>query len=115
MNDMLSWLMVGHMAGDFLFQTRWMASRKTKHLPALAVHAAVYTAAVWLASLPAGGLKPLCVLFVFAAHSVIDKRDITLWWCRHVTKADKMWLLIMTDQALHVVILAMTCIIERSM
>ena len=117
MNDMLSWLLAGHMAGDYLFQTRWMAERKTTHFSALAIHAAVYTCAVYLASLArgqsSGGLSSLGVLFVFAAHVVIDKRNITLWWCRHVTRSNRTWLLIMTDQSLHVVILALTCILER--
>ena len=112
MNDMLSWLFAGHMAGDFLFQNRWMAERKTTHFSALTVHAAIYTGAVWLASLPAGGLGPLGVLFVFAAHAVIDRRDITLWWCRHVTRSDgAQWLVIASDQALHAVVLALACLL----
>ena len=113
MNDMLSWLLAGHMAGDYLFQTRWMAERKTTRLPALLIHSAVYTCAVWLASFAARPLSLWGVLFVFAAHAVIDKRNITMWWCKHVTKSDRMWLFMMTDQSLHVVFLALTCLLER--
>ena len=113
MSDMLSWLLAGHMAGDYLLQTFWMAERKTSLFSALAIHSAVYSFAVWLASLPAGGLSPLSVLFVFATHAVVDKRDFTRWWCKYVTKSKHAWLLMMTDQSLHVVILALTCLLER--
>ena len=112
MNDMLSWLLAGHMMGDYIFQNRWMAIHKTRSLPALAIHAVFYTAAVWVASLPAGGLSLVSFIFIFAAHAVIDKRDFTLWWCRHVThSADTEWLVLVTDQAMHVVILALACLI----
>jgi len=114
MNDLLSWLLVGHMTGDYLFQTRWMAEKKTTHLSALTVHSAVYACMVWLAALPAGGINPLCAVFVFASHAVIDRRTITQWWCRRVTGSDNvMWLVIMIDQSLHVVILAATCLLAR--
>jgi len=114
MNDLLSWLLVGHMTGDYLFQTRWMAEKKTTRFPALAVHSAVYACMVWLASLPAGGISPFCAVFVFVSHAVIDRRTITLWWCRRVTGSDKiMWLVMMVDQSLHVVILAVTCLLAR--
>ena len=112
---MLSWLLVGHMAGDYLFQTRWMATQKTTRLSALAAHSAVYACAVWLASLPTGGLNYPSVLLVFATHAVIDKRRFTMWWCRHVTGSDRMWLVILTDQALHCVVLALACLLDRSL
>jgi hypothetical protein len=113
MNDMLSWLLVGHMAGDYLFQTSWMATQKTKYRPALAIHAAVYACSVWIASLPAGGLSPFPVLFLFVTHAIVDERTLTLWWCKHITKSKHMWLAIMTDQTIHVVILALTCLLEQ--
>ena len=116
MNDLLSWLLVGHMAGDYLFQTRWMAERKATSMSALTAHSAVYACAVWLASLPAlpwKGLSPFCVLLVFASHAVIDRPGLVRWWRRYVTKSEKEWLGIMTDQALHVVFLALACLLER--
>jgi hypothetical protein len=38
-----------------------------------------------------------------------------MWWCRNVTGSDKVgvWLIIVTDQSLHVVVLALTCLLER--
>ena len=127
MNDVLSWLLAGHMLGDFIFQTNWMAERKTKEYSPLFIHCAIYACSIWFSSLPVPhpveidsfrlipwGLSPLSVLFVFISHAVIDRRKITIWWCRNVTRSDKMWLLIMTDQSLHVIILAITCLLERS-
>ena len=117
MNNLLSWLYAGHMVGDYLFQTRWMAERKTASYPALIVHAVIYSFSVWLSSLPVSpagkfGLSPWSVLFVFAAHAIIDRQNVTKWWCKNVTLSNRMWLLIMTDQALHIVILATTCLID---
>ena len=115
MNGMLSWLLVGHLVGDYLFQTRWMAERKTAFFSALAAHSAVYACAVWLASLPAGGLNFAGLLLVFLSHVVIDRRDFVLWWCRRITRSDSSaWLVIMADQALHCVILALACLLQRS-
>ena len=115
MNDMLSWLLAGHVVGDYLFQNRWMATKKTMLLSALVSHSAVYACAIWISSLPDGGLSPFSVLFVFATHVVIDKRDFTRWWCRHVTQSDgTLWLVMMADQSFHIVILALTCFMERA-
>ena len=113
MNGLLSWLLAGHMVGDYLFQTRWMATQKTKLFSALAIHAAIYACAIWLVSLPAGGLSPLSVLFLFLTHAVVDRRDITLWWCKYVTQSQEEWLFIMTDQAMHIVVLVLACLLER--
>ena len=115
MNDMLSWLLIGHLVGDYLLQTRWMATRKTTLFSALAAHSAVYAFAVWFVSLPAGGLSPSGLFLVFVSHVVIDRRHFVLWWCRRVTQSDGLaWLVIMTDQALHCVILALACFLQRS-
>ena len=113
MNDLLAWLLAGHMIGDYLFQTRWMAERKMTLISALTIHSAIYACVVWVVSLPAGGLNPISVLFVFIAHAVVDRRGITMWWCRNVTQSSRMWLLIITDQSLHVVVLVLTCLLER--
>ena len=128
MNDLLSWLFAGHMVGDYIFQTRWMAEKKTELYTALFTHAAIYTCSIWVASLlcalasgfaPAEmvsrGLSLPCVLFVFVTHSIIDKRGITKWWCKNVTKSNRVWLIIMTDQALHIVVLGAACLLERCM
>jgi hypothetical protein len=101
------------MAGDYLFQTYWMATQKTKQFSALTIHAGFYACAVWVTSLPVGGLSLLSVLFLFITHAVVDKRDVTLWWCKHVTRSKHMWLVIMTDQAVHIVVLALTCLLEQ--
>jgi len=116
MNDMLSLLLVGHMVGDFLLQTSWMAERKTTDFAALVVHSAAYTCSVWLVSLAGqqGGLSPQSVILVFFSHAVIDRRGLVFWWCRHVTRSDSPWLFTVTDQTLHCVILAVAYILEKN-
>jgi len=97
---MLAWLIAGHLAGDFLFQNKWMAENKTKNFAALLVHSAVYTAAVWLASLPEGGLRLWCPAVIFAGHAALDNRKFVLWWCRYITKSEPVYYLaVMTDQS----------------
>ena len=123
MNDILAWLLVGHLVGDFLLQTRWMAEMKTTRLPALAAHSAVYACAVWLASVagqvagrpdvPVTGLSLLGVIIVFISHAGIDRRGFVRWWCQNVTQSNNERLFAMVDQTLHCGILALVCILER--
>ena len=136
MGNMLAWLLVGHLVGDFLLQTRWMAEGKTKRLTALAAHAAVYTGAAWLASVagqygagqygagqyvgqsgslassPVGTLSLFSLIILFVSHALIDRRGFVRLWCQYVTKGDSSFLFTMTDQTLHCVVLALVCILE---
>ena len=48
-------MFVGHLIGDFLLQTAWMADRKENQWIPLLVHCFVYTATITLLALPAGG------------------------------------------------------------
>ena len=111
---MLAWLIVGHMAGDFLFQNRWMAENKSKKLLPLLTHSATYTCAVWIASLPCGGLGLWGGLLIFASHAALDNRKFVTWWCARVTGgASSLFLVIVTDQAWHLVFLALSCALEN--
>ena len=105
---LFGWLLVGHLIGDFLVQTRWMADNKAKYLLPLIVHSAVYTAAVALAALQAGGLSPAALALIFFSHMLLDKRFVVELWARHITGADQsMWLKTMIDQSWHIIILAL--------
>lgn len=39
-------LLLGHLIGDFLLQTSWMAENKAKHILPLLVHSLVYTVSI---------------------------------------------------------------------
>lgn len=104
---MLAWLLVGHMVGDYLLQTSWMADNKASRWWPLLVHASVYTICIWVISLPAGGLSYRGLLLVFLAHLVLDRRGAVAWWVRTICGADHLpWMLTVVDQSWHLLVLA---------
>ena len=110
---MLAWLMAGHLIGDYLLQNKWMAVNKTVKPTVLLVHSAVYTAAVWLVSLGAGGLNWPCALLIFVGHVLLDNRKFVSWWCKYVTQSEPSQNLAMiTDQTWHIVILLLACLLK---
>ncbi len=102
-------LVMGHLAGDFLFQTAWMARWKASRWDALLVHAAVYTASVFLAARFDGvTLGLLAAALLLVSHAALDQRRLVRWWARTVggiTRAEDQWLLIVIDQVAHLLIL----------
>lgn len=113
--NLFAWMFTGHLAGDFLLQTRWMAERKQYEWPPLIVHAAVYTVVVTLLARLAGGLSAAGVAFLFVTHLLLDRRRFVNWWAERVAESGSAapgndiqeWLRIMLDQAWHVVALAL--------
>ncbi len=102
-------LLMGHLVGDFLFQTNWMARWKVTRWDALTVHAAVYTVCVVLAArLDGVTLGFFAVVLLMVSHAVLDQRRLVRWWARTVggiTRAEDQWLLIVIDQVGHLLIL----------
>ena len=110
---MLAWLIAGHLAGDFLLQNKWMSENKEKKILSLLTHSAVYTAAVWLVSLGCGGLNWKSVPLIFVTHVFLDNRRFVIWWCKNITRSYPSAALIMiTDQAWHIVALILACILD---
>lgn len=110
---MLSWLLVGHAAGDFLFQNRWMAENKGREMGPLTAHCVVYTIMIALFALPAGGIHYCSVAVILVSHLVLDRRGFASWWASRVTKSgETQWLVVMIDQAWHLVVLASVCLME---
>ncbi|MGI6490940.1 MAG: DUF3307 domain-containing protein [Pelotomaculum sp.] len=109
---LFSWLLLGHLVGDFLFQNRWMAEGKANRWLPLLVHSLVYTATVTVCALAAGGLTWRGILIIFLAHLVLDRRVFVNWWAKNITQSqDVPWLVIMIDQSWHIVILAVATLI----
>jgi len=106
--NLLPWLLVGHLVGDFLLQTRWMALEKNKnHLP-LFIHSLVYSFSIGMFGYLGGGIKPETLLIIFLSHAFLDQRSFVRWWAEKITKsADIPWLVLMIDQTWHIVILAL--------
>jgi hypothetical protein len=114
-------LLAGHLLGDWVAQTDWQATTKTRSWPALAAHVTSYHLLMGMLLLlpvlrdgwPAG--NALLTLTVSAAsHAVIDRR----WPVRALLRmtaspnfATVEWGVIAADQALHVTILAMLAVL----
>lgn len=108
-------LLIGHLIGDFLFQTGWMAQYKsTKWLP-LITHVLVYTIVISLFGWFSGGLTWLAILLVFLSHLFLDRRTFVVFWVRRIQTAkgpSEAWLTIVADQIFHLIILAIAIYIS---
>lgn len=102
-------LLLGHLIGDYLFQTSWMAANKAKNWAALLTHSFVYTLAVGIVAwFGFGGLSIWGLLLVFGLHVFLDRRTFVAWWVRTVmtsTGKESCWLSIVVDQVFHLIVL----------
>lgn len=71
------WLLACHLVGDYLFQTDWMATRKTDGSLPAACHALTYT--VPFAFLFGFQWEPL--LLIGGSHFVIDRWRLARYFC----------------------------------
>ena len=110
--NLFEWLLIGHLVGDFLLQTNWMAEKKKNELWPLVAHSLVYTACVSLLALPGGGLSFPAIVLIFLTHLLLDKRSFVNFWAYQVTKSNNdLWLKIIIDQSWHIIILALATLI----
>lgn len=109
------WLLIGHLIGDFLLQTSWMAKYKaTKWLPLLS-HVSVYTLVVASFGWFFGGLSFAGIAVIFIGHVLLDRKTFVAFWVRHIQTAkgpEQAWLSIMADQIFHVILLAVAIAIS---
>jgi len=93
MNELLA-----HLVGDYVLQTRWMATQKlTRLLPAV-VHGLLYTLPFLLitTSWPA-------LVMIGLTHVVIDRFSLGQWFAIP-DAARPVWLIILLDNTLHLLI-----------
>lgn len=105
-----NWLLIGHLIGDFLFQTNWMATRKEKEWVPLVVHALVYTFFIALFGIPTHSIGWVGISIIFLTHIIIDRRFLIRFWVRTIQGArgkEEGWLSIVTDQIFHLLILVL--------
>lgn len=113
---------LAHMVGDYLLQSHWMATEKTKRSLAASIHAVTYTLPfLFLTQAPAA------LAFIGGTHFLIDRFRLARWvvwfkngyaWRRVVAgpggptatgyDADvpawlSVWLLIIADNTLHII------------
>lgn len=78
-------LLLGHLVGDYLFQTKWMAINKHKYnltgWLAATVHCIIYTLSVCLIM---WNFQPIWMLAVFLSHFPIDKFSLGEIYLKYV-------------------------------
>ncbi len=76
-------MLLGHLVGDYLLQSRWMARTKSAHgwpgILASVLHAAIYTASVCLLL---WRIDPVIFLAVGVPHWLIDRYSLADHWLR---------------------------------
>lgn len=106
---------VAHLVGDYIIQSHWMATEKTKRSLAAAIHAVVYSAPFLFITQNAAALVIVC-----GTHFLIDRYRLARFvvWakngCRGPITATgypddvppwlSVWLLIIADNTLHILI-----------
>lgn len=117
--DMFSWLLLGHLLGDWLLQNDWMARGKRQGLITLAgmTHFLTYTAMilimVWLCHQGNLDLNLALALgiIVFVSHWLIDATNLVQVWMRFYGQSDREMVRIMVDQTLHLLTLGLLTVI----
>jgi hypothetical protein len=112
--SLFDWLLLGHLIGDFLFQTDTMAKHKPQdwrwmlgHVGLYMVPMAVIITAFGLSHVLPAWLPVAAWLFVFGTHLGLDQRSFTARWMRMVgASPDHPWLPIVVDQSFHLITLA---------
>ena len=103
------WLLIGHLIGDFLLQTSWMANHKVKRYLPLVTHAFIYSIVIaFIAQMGFGGLSWLSIAVIFVSHIILDQRKFVQWWLRvimGIKKTQIPWLQITVDQIFHLLVL----------
>ena len=108
--SLFSYLLVGHLIGDYLLQTSWMAAGKATKWSPLLFHCFVYTSVVSAAFVIGTGVVSIWVIaIIFISHVILDRRRFVAWWATvvmGVKNGQPAWLLIMADQVFHVLVIA---------
>ena len=105
----LAFAIIGHLVGDYLLQTDWMAEGKKRSSFICALHCLLWTAAVVVL---AGWWKWWVAPILFATHFVQDRTQIIPWFMRATGKAGfavgpmAPWSVVAIDNTFHLLTLA---------
>lgn len=109
---------LAHLVGDYLLQSHWMATEKTKRSAPAAIHAVAYTVPFVLLT-----QNPLALALIAGSHFLIDRYRIARFvnWAKNgyfITRREPptatgylpdvppflaVWLLIISDNTLHII------------
>jgi len=109
-----SWLLIGHLVGDWMLQNDWMAQGKKGGfftVPGL-IHFTIYTATV-MGILSLSGVIGINTTFilsiailVFVSHWLIDGTNLVERWIRFYGQSNIAVVRLMVDQTFHLLVLA---------
>jgi hypothetical protein len=105
----LSFAIIGHLVGDYLLQSDWMAEGKKRSSGICAIHCALWTGSVMaLAGWWAWWVGPT----LFITHFAQDRTQVILWFMRVTGKAGfatgpmAPWSIVAVDNSFHLLTLA---------
>lgn len=112
--NLFTWLLLGHLIGDWMFQNDWMARGKQRRLftKEILVHCLVYTAVLgftlWLATRADTNQPPYLTMLaiIFFSHWLIDANNLAGYWVRWWRQSRLLFVRIMVDQTMHLIVLA---------
>lgn len=112
--ELLVVLVMGHLIGDYLFQTNKQALRKQNEWVPLLLHCLVYTVTLSFLVYFALGIYSWPMSFIlFVSHVFIDKGDIVSWWAKKIKRISDPEatpsLLAAVDQTFHYLVIFIVC------
>jgi len=114
--NIFSWLLIGHLLGDWLLQNDWMAVNKQRQLFTVAgmTHFAIYTACIavvlWVAMAEISRVLPLqrylvFLMGIFISHWLIDATALSRKWSNFINQSDLPFVNIVVDQIFHLMVI----------
>lgn len=109
-----TWLLLGHLVGDWMLQNDWMAKNKQKHLFTVAgmSHFIIYTICIvgvvlfFVDGSHTSGSILSITLIVFISHWLIDAMNLARIWSKLIQQSDLPMVRVMVDQCFHLLVLA---------
>lgn len=113
--NIFAWFILGHLLGDWLLQSDWMALGKRQGLITRAglAHYTVYTLSILVVLYLSNGIpltSPsllLISLIVFISHWLIDATNLVEVWMAVAGQRDQSTVRMMVDQTFHLLVLAL--------
>lgn len=112
--SVFTWLLIGHLVGDWLLQNDAMAQGKRTGIKSIAclLHCFLYTlaqvGALWIASklLPQTPPYLLFALLTFMTHWLIDATNLAACWGILIRQTNAAFVRVTVDQTFHLITLA---------
>jgi hypothetical protein len=107
-------LLIGHLLGDWLFQSNQMAVNKTSDKTILFVHSLVYALFVsWMMLFVSWYAVIITFIICLITHILLDNRKFVIWWIKNIKRDKKQpqWLVFVLDQCFHLIVLAIIALL----